>query len=56
MKLPEWDYKYQKGKSVISFDTKIIPIRSPIKLVIFNEITIEAMERKVHIQEAGVNK
>ena len=56
MKLTDWDYNYQKGKSVISFNTKIIPNRSPIMLAIFNEITIEAMERKVHIQEAGVNK
>ena len=47
---------YRKGKSVISSVSKFNPNLVPIMLKIFNEITIEAMERNVHIQEVGVNK
>ena len=47
---------YRKGKRVISFENKFNPNLVPIMLKILNAITIEAMERKVHIQEVGVNK
>ena len=47
---------YRKGKRVTSFENKFNPNLVPILLKILNVITIEAMERKVHIQEVGVNK
>ena len=47
---------YRKGKRVISSDSKFNPNFVPTMLKIFNVVTIEAMERKVHIQEVGVNK
>ena len=52
----ELDKKYLKGKRVIDSVIQFNPKCSPIMHEIFNERTIEAMERKVHIQEAGVNK
>ena len=52
----DFKHTYRKGKRVISSDTKFNPNLVPIMLKIFNETTIEAMERKVHVQEVGVNK
>ena len=47
---------HRKGKRDISSDSEFNPNLAAILPKIFNETTIEAMERKVHIQEVGVNK